>query len=93
MAKTKAPQKQKYLMTPEEFSQFKTACNPGKAMILGGPMPLSAEERAIVFWAKMAQRHRFDPNTVEPSQEKGDTHGHFFAVPLPEETEHAKPLH
>lgn len=85
--------KVKYLMTPDEFAQFKSACNPGKATILGGPQPLTAEERAIVFWAKLAQKHRFDPNTVEPSTVEGDSHGHFFATPLPEEKENGPTFH
>jgi hypothetical protein len=86
--KAKAPEKTKYLMTPEEFGEFKQACNPGRIVLLNAPQPLSAEERAAIFWNKLADKYRFDASTVEPVLDGEHTLGHFMAVPLPEPTEH-----
>lgn len=77
--------KREYTMTPAEFEQFKSACNPpGYKAVAECPMPLSAEERAIVFWAKLSRVHGFDPNTVEPVLGETGHPGKFLAVPAGE---------
>jgi hypothetical protein len=84
----KTPEKKEYLMTPDEFERFKAACNPGnRIFLLPGARPLSAEERAAVFWNGLAEKYRFVAVTVEPALDK-EHGGYFRAVPLPEEAEH-----
>jgi integrase len=93
LKKHKAPEKREYLMTPDEFERFKSACNPGnRVYLLPGTKPLSAEERAAVFWNGLSEKYRFDATTVEPALDKEHA-GWFRAVPLPEENEHGTTVH
>jgi hypothetical protein len=78
----KLPERREYLMTPEEFKEFKDACNP-RIVLVGSDerlMKARAQQLAREFWKKLGERHGFDPRTTEPVE--GKHYGYFTAVPL-----------
>jgi hypothetical protein len=76
------PGRSEYLMTPEEFKEFKDACTEIPIAVAGDPhlAKRRAQQRAREFWKKMGERYGFDPTSSEPVP--GKHFGYFTAVPV-----------
>lgn len=74
------PERLEFLMTLEEFEQFKEACNP-RIVLVGSTeemMKAHAQQRARMFWHALGEKYGFDPRTAETVH--GKHLGWFSAV-------------
>ena len=77
--------RKEFEMSEADLERLLDACKPVPAMMIGGTVAPSPQQRANAAWDALGKRMGFDGKTARPIPGKGDRF--FTAIPVSPETE------